>query len=304
MGKEEHAELIRSGSREQLSHRWRELIEWYSLLNLSFSDDKFPALSGLAKQMARSRPGAKYLAGLWSDSLEIDLIWWNDELILVSKSRTSRPTPPRAPSWSWAAIDGHVIFLGSSSQLLPTEKPRGWSQIFYSIIEVQCTLATSDPMGKVSSGSLKISGDVFDCKIFCNEGKMYLERGIGWQRLQLGTLWDDCLCLDVPDDPYGLGRGNTLKEAAVLCIRMARERREHGRQKETEFGMARGRLEHGRQKETEFALVVYCADEVNKTYRRIGMALQTRDYSKCSDPWLDKPSCFNTGGRREIITII
>lgn len=55
------------------------------------SSDKLPALSELASKMARMRPQARYLAGLWSDSLEVDLL-------LISPASPFRPKS-RAPSY-------------------------------------------------------------------------------------------------------------------------------------------------------------------------------------------------------------
>ncbi|KAK8226991.1 heterokaryon incompatibility protein-domain-containing protein, partial [Phyllosticta capitalensis] len=55
---------------------WREFIVWdYSILNLTNPRDKLAALGAIAEQFQRVRPGARYLAGLWSDSLLDDMLW-------------------------------------------------------------------------------------------------------------------------------------------------------------------------------------------------------------------------------------
>jgi hypothetical protein len=54
---------------------WREIVSTYSALKLTFEKDKLPALSGVAKEMFRSRPGDEYLAGLWKNSVLDDLCW-------------------------------------------------------------------------------------------------------------------------------------------------------------------------------------------------------------------------------------
>jgi hypothetical protein len=43
---------------------WRQIVFAYSGLDLSLEKDKLPALSGVAKQMSKRRPGDEYLAGL------------------------------------------------------------------------------------------------------------------------------------------------------------------------------------------------------------------------------------------------
>lgn len=50
----------------------------------------------------------QYLAGLWRDHLAFGLTW------AVSGSRQPRPAY-RAPSWSWASVDGEMVHKGASS---------------------------------------------------------------------------------------------------------------------------------------------------------------------------------------------
>jgi len=55
-----------------------------------------------------SRPGDTYLAGLWKSTALYDLPWYRDEY-----DREQFPiakTCDRAPSWSWASVDGHIKF--------------------------------------------------------------------------------------------------------------------------------------------------------------------------------------------------
>ena len=53
---------------------WNLVLEDYMGRQLTKVSDKFPALSGLARIFAE-RMGAKYLAGLWSNSLIEGLNW-------------------------------------------------------------------------------------------------------------------------------------------------------------------------------------------------------------------------------------
>ncbi|KAF2489353.1 HET-domain-containing protein, partial [Lophium mytilinum] len=82
---------------QDLVNIWHELVERYSTLKLTFESDIFPALSGVAKEMQQQRAGPLYYAGLWSDSLEKDLFWYNPFL------PARAPVVWRAPSWSWAS---------------------------------------------------------------------------------------------------------------------------------------------------------------------------------------------------------
>ena len=44
-------------------------MQEYSALGLTVQADRLPAISGLAKAMARLRPGDEYLCGLWRGQL-------------------------------------------------------------------------------------------------------------------------------------------------------------------------------------------------------------------------------------------
>jgi hypothetical protein len=86
---------------------WQSMVEAYSKCSLTRSEDKFVALSGLAKSI-RDVTGDEYLAGMWRRTMAFDLPWWRD-----TESRNLYPwstTPYRAPSWSWASVDGEINF--------------------------------------------------------------------------------------------------------------------------------------------------------------------------------------------------
>ena len=89
---------------KQRGQIWRRKVNDYSKLSLTFSSDRFPAMAGLARQESLRRKEATYLAGLWSDTLICDLMWFTS----TKKVLTSHQ---RAPSWSWAAIEGTVFYF-------------------------------------------------------------------------------------------------------------------------------------------------------------------------------------------------
>jgi hypothetical protein len=90
-----------------LSESWRHIVHHYSHLALSHPSDRFTALAGLAYRF-REALADEYLAGLWRGSLAKDLQW---RALDDDGGLRPRPTGPwRAPSWSWAAIDGPVDY--------------------------------------------------------------------------------------------------------------------------------------------------------------------------------------------------
>jgi hypothetical protein len=83
---------------------WFVLVEEYSGRHLAKSDDKLIAVAALATHFSPYLE-SEYLSGIWCRDMHKGLLW----LSIDSKMRT--PPRVRAPSWSWAALDGRVSHL-------------------------------------------------------------------------------------------------------------------------------------------------------------------------------------------------
>lgn len=130
------------------TQNWNDVVANYSHRNLSQSRDKLIAISGLARKFANESTG-QYLAGLWKRTLLTDLFWRVDIQVETSLPKISRPTSYRAPSWSWASLDGPVMF---------TRKTRfDWDNLA-SLVEANVVLGAEDPFGEVVGGLLRIRG--------------------------------------------------------------------------------------------------------------------------------------------------
>ncbi|KAH7323888.1 heterokaryon incompatibility protein-domain-containing protein [Rhexocercosporidium sp. MPI-PUGE-AT-0058] len=127
---------------------WLEIVRRYSSRNLTKESDKLPALSGLAHEYCR-RWGGEYLAGLWRQDLCRDLLWRRNEMYTLPEPR--RPEEYRAPSWSWASLDGRIEFAGPANV---------HDEFKIRIDSVKMDLAGSDPMGQVFGGTIKVRGVV------------------------------------------------------------------------------------------------------------------------------------------------
>lgn len=86
---------------------WANLVTDYTARNLSYGSDKFPAIAGIAQKF-RDGWNENYLAGLW-ESQFINLLQWRRHSLANFKSFRP-PATYRAPSWSWASIDGAVEY--------------------------------------------------------------------------------------------------------------------------------------------------------------------------------------------------
>lgn len=81
---------------------WYQIIGQYSKSSLTFSQDKLIATAGIVN-LVQKRTGLTSFAGLWKEFLLEDLLWASG-----SPEEASRPKEYRAPSFSWASIDGAV----------------------------------------------------------------------------------------------------------------------------------------------------------------------------------------------------
>ena len=127
--------------------RWYRVVEHYSTRKMTMATDKLPALSGLASLVA-NQTGDQYLAGLWRRDLVCGLLWYANR---SDMPRLVRPSMWRAPSWSWAALDGAATF-----EIRSTGEESGQSCI--DIVEAVVKLCGENPYGMVSSGYIVIVG--------------------------------------------------------------------------------------------------------------------------------------------------
>jgi len=119
--------------------------------------DKLPALSGLAKVFRRHLQQDEYLAGLWKGTLQLDLLWYLEGDHLTA----SQPTASRAPSWSWASIDGPI------NHFKWAEKYNASIQLLAGVLEAVTHPVDhlDDDTGQVSGGYLRLSGALYQAFI-------------------------------------------------------------------------------------------------------------------------------------------
>jgi Heterokaryon incompatibility protein (HET) len=129
--------------------RWMTIVMTYSKAKLTYCADKLVALSGLVRRMSEigDQQPQDYLAGLWRFNLGVQLLWYT--------SRSPRPEQYRAPSWSWASVDGRVDFR-------PGAKPRG--PLVLKIIDA-ATETKMDPFGQVVGGYLRVQGRLWQALV-------------------------------------------------------------------------------------------------------------------------------------------
>jgi hypothetical protein len=133
---------LTEGAFAEVRLRWYQLVEEYSLRNLTYDSDKLTALAGLARDYQRNVPGADYAAGMWGPhppllhpSRVIGFPFMKDRERLKLHAGTEaiaahctatllwRSTNKKArrymkyvaPTWSWASVKGRISY---DSQLI------------------------------------------------------------------------------------------------------------------------------------------------------------------------------------------
>lgn len=139
---------------QNICYIWFNLIVDYSLCNVTYGKDRLIALKGIAKafcgafrldKAVKSLEGQRqrhhYVAGLWRQKMEHQLLWF------VDSHRKPRNPSLRSPSWSWASVDGLIY--------LPGDK-YSWAKIEFVVGDVTVNTCTNDEYGEVNGGTMEL----------------------------------------------------------------------------------------------------------------------------------------------------
>ncbi|KAI9695591.1 MAG: hypothetical protein M1820_008516 [Bogoriella megaspora] len=129
--------------------RWNNIVYDYAHCALSKATDRLIALSGIAQRISFSSNG-KYLAGVWSDNLHVDLLWQVKKRSTGHGLCALRGQTYIAPSWSWASVDEPVdLFLAHVSERL------------MSVIDASVRPVHDSEFGQIADGEIILSGHMF-----------------------------------------------------------------------------------------------------------------------------------------------
>jgi hypothetical protein len=148
---------------------WNHIVTAYSSLNLTKENDILPALAGVMK---KHKPAAdlRYLAGLWDGKyLLFGLSWYTEKKkgLLPGdycSNLRPRPSPYRAPSWSWASVKNSIIY-DEVVNFIPAVEIAG----------TKVVPAGRDSGGEVLYGEITLSGPtaVISCHMPANSSNNY-----------------------------------------------------------------------------------------------------------------------------------
>lgn len=138
---------------------WRQVISEYSGRSFTHSSDRLPAISGMAERFSRQLH-CRYLAGLWQESLLLNLGWFAPVStgLRWKESVDTTYSVAGAPSWSWASYSRKALYEFAQDEPEPDAKAK--------IVDVHCNPSTQNPLGTVDTDSdLSIQGPCLDLEL-------------------------------------------------------------------------------------------------------------------------------------------
>lgn len=172
---------------------WKNVIGNYASTRLTKPGDKLMAISGIAKDfgMKLQVVNDEYLAGLWRRDLHVQLLWF-----AVSRPQRHRPTQYRAPTWSWAAIDGLIRFEDDYFVKIKGSQ--------FKFLNTKLAFLRDDATGPVKGGYMELEGYVGSGRVLSAVGStsrhdhLFITSGCKVERH------------DMPVDPTSFGLGVTF----------------------------------------------------------------------------------------------
>ncbi|KAJ6441196.1 het domain-containingprotein [Purpureocillium lavendulum] len=143
------------------SKSWDSVIEEYSKRDLTYGNDKLPALAGVAQAFHDSHGDlGEYWCGLWERDLEKSFFWQSTEL---------RPSPQSGmPSWTWASVSGNVSCWSIESETVK-------------FLGASVSYDGDNPfMGDVREGRVTLAGPLAPATLHLEEGRCSVKIGNQW----------------------------------------------------------------------------------------------------------------------------
>ena len=187
--------------------QWYAIVEDYMSRNITMASDKLVAIAGLA-QMANRDLKSRYLAGLWEKQIHVGLCW----TIMEDDTRSlKRCEKYRAPSWSWASVDGPVGWMIDGW----VQSEDGFLDTAIELLESEIDVDEESPYGEVSGGSILVRGKLMmiDSTVMQENKVLTYPRWMSGATSCVGyymederkTLKGNLCCLKVAVRPFGPG---------------------------------------------------------------------------------------------------
>jgi hypothetical protein len=130
---------------------WQRALSSYTGCGLTKSSDKLIALAGIATELG-PKLSNEYVAGLWKQYMATEMLWYVDVGTISRRQVTYR-----APSFSWASVDGAVV-------------PGVWQgeNVLVEVLEASTQAELFSPFGPVEGGFVRLRGTLKRASIWLN----------------------------------------------------------------------------------------------------------------------------------------
>lgn len=146
---------------ESIWDAWYRVVEQYTRRNLTVSNDKLPAISGIAEKIQKSA-SFTYIAGLWKENFAFDLLWSTTTVGLPDAHYFALDTY-RAPTFSWASLDTPVAFPSLDSDDRQSAIPS------LTLVSSDVSIAGLNPLGALRDASINVLGPIWHATLLSTQ---------------------------------------------------------------------------------------------------------------------------------------
>jgi hypothetical protein len=164
---------------------WWTFLQDYMPSELTVRSDRLPAIQGIAALVA-AQTGERYCSGFWlTDDLPHALLWRVKDIL------AARPAEYRAPSFSWASVDGEVLF-NTTAVSEEEEEEEDTSKRVTSLVRIMGGVQLpGGPSGEKTRNvreALKMSGSILPASFLSSSSGMGIDLAM---TREVGLKWMD-----------------------------------------------------------------------------------------------------------------
>ncbi|KAL7950685.1 heterokaryon incompatibility domain-containing protein [Trichoderma barbatum] len=141
-----HVEGLRATNLAEIRKYWHQIVAEYSGLRISFTSDRLPALSGVARQYgtAHSVDLGRYVAGMWEKCFPSELLWY-----CASRKIHHRPNSYCGPTWSWISTGNIASYATGCPRTYPDD---------LEVLNINFSLDGPDKYASISKATMDVRG--------------------------------------------------------------------------------------------------------------------------------------------------
>ena len=131
--------------------RWHTIVASYTRLNLTYANDRLPAIAAIVEREMRLRPDDTYIAGIWKSSLLTDISWQRggflDDGFPVAR------LGEHVPTWAWPTSNTKVHWF------------KGKIERSVKLVDLSFTRIGPAQVGQVLNASITLEGHTYKTRL-------------------------------------------------------------------------------------------------------------------------------------------